>query len=202
MSSTLNGHPVQARCLDCGQIHTLLDHPALDPTRCQCGGQLDRQPDASETATLEAITWARQAISHLLWNDPPLATFNAERLELALPILEQMQATLRPAPPSPEEPTPPANAEAFIRAFDLDDDPDPGRRNITRHWADLATVGIDALISFRSAVHRWHAAGKVSDRDLFVEIRRLELAGLDSWFNHLVCIALIAKTIEEAQNGS
>ncbi len=77
-------------------------------------------------------------------------------------------------------------ARQFILAFI----PDQSQSNITRAWSEQATRTIDVLISFRSAVHCWQAAGKVDDQEFIAEVERLEDVGLSGWFDDLIALAM------------
>ncbi len=84
---------------------------------------------------------------------------------------------------------------AFLEAFISDPDQPPTSTNITTAWIEQASVAIDALIEFRSAVHRWRARGQVPDSEFVTEAERLRLAKLAGWFDHLMAVGLTADAI-------
>ena len=132
-----------------------------------------------DPGTAQAIDWARQAIGCLLWGEPPVTELDPQKLESILPVLQQMRATLKPELASK---LPKCHAN---------------HRHITDHWSEQATIAIDALIEFRSICHRWHAGGQIVCDELLAIAERLELARLGAWFDHIVCVALVAQMIEK-----
>lgn len=91
---------------------------------------------------------------------------------------------------------------AFVQAFCPETLPPHFPRSLTLAWIEQATVGIDALITFRSALHRWLAAGCIPDAEFVQEAERLDLANLDGWFEHLLALALAAAAIQTHQEAS
>lgn len=53
-------------------------------------------------------------------------------------------------------------------------------------WSTRASRAIDALITLRSLVHKWAAAGSVNEAELAAVYERLEAAGLRGWLDDLL----------------
>jgi len=79
-------------------------------------------------------------------------------------------------------------ARQFCAAFIPSTQPN----NITQLWSLKASEAIGALIDFRSAVHRWQAAGKVNDAEFIRELEKLEDCGLAGWTDELIGLACAA----------
>lgn len=77
---------------------------------------------------------------------------------------------------------------AFIVAFC----PDQSQQNIAKLWATKASAALDAVVSFRSAAHRWAALGSVNQAELSAEIDRLELAGLSDLVDEIIALGTLA----------
>ena len=91
-------------------------------------------------------------------------------------------------------------ARAFVEAFCPErftpqDDPQFKIR-LTQAWIEQATIGIDALINFRSALHRWQACGSIPDKELAAELEHLHQANFGDWFDYLMAIALVQEIVE------
>ena len=69
--------------------------------------------------------------------------------------------------------------------------------NLTQLWSLKASEVIGALIDFRSAIHRWQAAGKVNDADFIREFEKLEDCGLAGWTDELIGLACAATCASE-----
>lgn len=76
-------------------------------------------------------------------------------------------------------------ARAFSVAFIT-----PKSTDLTQLWSLQASAAIAALIDFRSAIHRWQAAGQVSDRDFVIQVQLLEEAGLMEWLDGIIAAAM------------
>jgi hypothetical protein len=83
---------------------------------------------------------------------------------------------------------PSLEARAFVVAFC----PDNPQQNITQLWSLKASEAIQTLIEFRSAVHRWQAAGRVDSAEFVAEVQRLDDAGLAEWLDELIGLATVA----------
>lgn len=83
---------------------------------------------------------------------------------------------------------PAIKARAFCVAFI----PTQTQTNITQMWSLKASEAIGALINFRSAIHRWQAAGKVNDAEFIRELEKLEDCGLAGWTDELIGLATVA----------
>lgn len=84
--------------------------------------------------------------------------------------------------------TPTLEERVFVVAFNVKQPP----ANITEAWSLRTGETIGALIDFRSAIHRWQAAGRIDSAEFVIETQRLEAAGLAGWFDDLVGLALLA----------
>ncbi len=78
---------------------------------------------------------------------------------------------------------------AFVVAFNVTRPP----ANITQFWSLQTSATIAALIDFRSALHRWQAAGRIDSAEFVTEAQRLEETGLSPWFDELVGLAISDK---------
>lgn len=70
---------------------------------------------------------------------------------------------------------------AFITAF-VPDSPPPDLPT----WAEQASQALTAIVDFRSAVHKWQAAGSVSEQELSAAYEQLDAAGLAGWLDGLI----------------
>lgn len=61
--------------------------------------------------------------------------------------------------------------------------------NLTQMWSLRSSATIGALIDFRSALHRWQAAGRIDSAEFIGEAQRLTDAGLATWFDELIALA-------------
>lgn len=86
-------------------------------------------------------------------------------------------------PPGNGQPT--LEARAFSVAF-----VEPKATDLTQLWSLQASAAIGALVDFRSSVHRWQAAGQVSDADLVTQAQLLEEQGLMTWLDGIIGTAL------------
>lgn len=100
---------------------------------------------------------------------------------------------------SPRPATDGSAARAFLEAF-TDADQPLASANVTLAWIEQASVAIDTLITFRSALHRWHARGQVPDAEFVTEAERLRLARLAGWFDHLMAVGLTAEAMAVIRN--
>lgn len=87
-------------------------------------------------------------------------------------------------PPAPSG-QPSLEARAFSVAFIP-----PKSTDLTQLWSLQASAAIAALIDFRSSVHRWQAAGQVSDADFVSQVQLLEEVGLAGWLDELIGLAM------------
>lgn len=87
--------------------------------------------------------------------------------------------------------TPPPNGQPTLeaRAFAVAFIP-PKSTDITQLWSLQASAAIAALIDFRSSVHRWQAAGQVSDADFVTQVQLLDEAGLMPWLDGIIGLAM------------
>ena len=60
------------------------------------------------------------------------------------------------------------------------------QHSITHAWSLKTSEAIGALIDFRSAIHRWQAAGKVNEAEFAAGVQALEDAGLAGWIDELI----------------
>ena len=58
-------------------------------------------------------------------------------------------------------------------------------------WSQTANRALVAVIGFRSAIHRWQAAGGVNPDELAAEIDALSDAGLMDWLDELIGSAMV-----------
>jgi len=87
--------------------------------------------------------------------------------------------------PSPGNGQPTLEARAFAVAFIP-----PRSTDITQTWSLASSAAIGALIDFRSSVHKWQAAGQVSDADFITQVQLLEEVGLSGWLDELIALAM------------
>lgn len=87
--------------------------------------------------------------------------------------------------PPPDNGQPTLEARAFAVAFIP-----PKSTDITQLWSLQASAAIGALVDFRSAIHRWTAAGQVSDTDFVNQVQLLEEAGLMPWLDGIIGMAM------------
>lgn len=87
--------------------------------------------------------------------------------------------------------TPPGNGQPSLeaRAFQIAFIP-PKSTDLTQLWSLQASAAIAALIDFRSSVHRWQAAGQVSDADFVTQVQLLDEVGLAGWLDELIGLAM------------
>jgi len=78
----------------------------------------------------------------------------------------------------------------FLVAFNVPNSPQQNT-NLTQLWSLKASEAIGALIDFRSAVHRWQAAGRVNEAEFTAELQRLEDCGLAGWTDELIAAAML-----------
>lgn len=96
-----------------------------------------------------------------------------------------MSNTIQNNTPTAPNGQPSLEARAFSVAFIP-----PRSQNLTTAWSLQASAAIAALIDFRSSVHRWQAAGQVSDADFVTQVQRLEEAGLAGYVDELMATAV------------
>ena len=105
-----------------------------------------------------------------------------------------MQASKHNTPSAPNgqpfdfaQDAPTIEARQFALAFC----PEKTQPNITQAWSLKASEAIQTLIDFRSAVHRWQAAGQVNDAEFVTEVQRLEDVGLAGWIDELIAAGMV-----------
>lgn len=73
---------------------------------------------------------------------------------------------------------------AFTKAFCESQAEDHTR--LIHAWSLKTSEAINTLIDFRSALHRWQAAGRIDPDQLAAELEKLDEAGLARWANELL----------------
>jgi hypothetical protein len=58
-------------------------------------------------------------------------------------------------------------------------------------WAEQAGEALRAIVDFRSACHRWAAAGCVDEADLASAYDALDAAGLAGWLDGLIAGGMV-----------
>lgn len=98
-------------------------------------------------------------------------------------------------------------ARALVDAFCRQPPADPAaaaaglKVRITQAWIEQATIGIDALIEFRSALHRWQAQGHVGEAEFQAELLRLHQANFGDFFDNLMAVALVVEVTDGMRAG-
>lgn len=64
--------------------------------------------------------------------------------------------------------------------------------NLTQLWSLKTSEAIGALVSFRTALYRWMAAGRIDDADFVKELEYLADVGLEGWVEELIGVAVAA----------
>jgi len=81
---------------------------------------------------------------------------------------------------------PTLNERAFVAAFVTEPTPP------LLAWASQAGAALRAIVEFRSACHRWAAAGRIDEAEYTAELESLDRAGLAPWVDNLVAAAMEA----------